>query len=411
MTYPAAVSYLLSVGQELRGVKFDLANVSRLLVELGSPHEAWQSVLVAGTNGKGSVAAMIESVLRHAGYRTGLYTSPHLARINERIRVAGEEIADRDFADLTTFVMQAVERLLARGALPGHPSFFECLTAIAFEHFRRAGCRIAALEVGMGGRLDATNVVRPLVSVITRIDFDHEAWLGNTIEQIAFEKAGILKEGGVAVSVPQRPEAQAVISRVARERNCALRIADVLPATRHIALRGRHQRENAAAAVAAVEELRRLGLTVPAEAVTEGLAAVKWPGRLEWREGRPALLLDGAHNPAGAQALRAYIEESLDGRRLVLLFGALADKAIAEMADLLFPLADAVVLTRPNQKRAATPQAIAEMAGHLNPCVTERDDPREALRAARGLAGPDGVVLVAGSLYLVGEVRQMEFSH
>ncbi len=424
MTYAAAVSYLLSVGQELRGIKFDLANISRLVEELGHPERAWQSVHIAGTNGKGSVAAMLEAVLRRAGCRTGLYTSPHLVRINERIRVAGEEISDGDLAAVFADALAAVERLLAAGALPGHPSFFECLTAIGFEHFRRARCEIVALEVGMGGRLDATNLVTPLVSVITPVDFDHEAYLGNTLEQIAFEKAGIIKEGGVVVSAVQRPEAAAVIERVARERGARLVYAagdawqkrngqgDQLPP--RLALRGRHQASNAAVVTAVVEELRRLGLKISPEALAEGLATVRWPGRLEWVEGQPALLLDGAHNPAAARALRAYLRETLAGpdssgpdRRLVLLFGAMRDKAVGEMADFLFPMAAAVVLTRPRQKRAATPQAMAELTRHLNPCLLERDDPCQALQAARGLAGPEGVVVVTGSLYLVGEIKQL----
>jgi dihydrofolate synthase/folylpolyglutamate synthase len=419
MTYAQAVSYLLSVGQELRGVKFDLANISRLLEELGHPERAWPSVHIAGTNGKGSVAAMLEAVLLSAGYRTGLYTSPHLARVNERFRVAGEEISESEFAAVSSDVLAAVERLLASGALAAHPSFFECLTAIGFEHFRRARCGIAVLEVGMGGRLDATNVVTPLVSVITLVDHDHEAYLGQTLEQIAFEKAGIIKEGGVVVSAPQHPEAAAVIERVARERGARLLRADESALERangrlRLALPGRHQVSNAAMVVAVVEELRRQGWSISPQALAEGLATVRWPGRLEWLEGRPPLLLDGAHNPAGARALRAYLCELLGApasaagaRRMVLLFGAMRDKAVAEMADLLFPLAAGVVLTRPRQKRAATPQALAEITSHLNPCVMERDDSRAALEAARELAGPDGLVVVTGSLYLVGEIRQL----
>lgn len=419
MTYAEAVSYLLSVGQELRGVKFDLANISRLLEELGHPERAWKSVHIAGTNGKGSVAAMLEAALRGAGHRTGLYTSPHLVRINERIRVAGEEISEADFAAVSADVLAAVECLLASGALPAPPSFFECLTAIGFEHFRRARCAIAALEVGMGGRLDATNVVTPLVSVITRVDLDHEAYLGHALEQIAFEKAGIVKEGGVVVSAPQNPEAAAVIERVVRDRGARLVRAQENALERangrlRLALPGRHQVANAAVVVAVVEELRRQGWRISPEALAEGLATVRWPGRLEWVEGKPALLLDGAHNPAGARALHAYLRETLgcpervgSGRRMVLLFGAMRDKAVAEMADLLFPPAAAIVLTRPRQKRAATPQALAELTRHLNPCLLERDDPREALQAARELAGPEGLVVVTGSLYLVGEIRQL----
>ena len=433
MTYAETVSYLLTVGQELRGLKFDLANVSCLLEALDHPERCWNSVHIAGTNGKGSVAAMMEAVLRAAGYRTALYTSPHLVRVNERIRVAGQEISDADFASVCGDVLALVERLLAERALPGHPSFFECLTATAFEHFRRAGCDIAVLETGMGGRLDATNVVRPLVSVITPVDFDHEAYLGHSLGQIAFEKAGIIKEGGVVIAAPQRPEAAAVIERVAQERgarliwDCGLRNAEcgmrnetATPHsalhTPHLALPGRHQVENARLVVLAVEQLRKLGLCISDAALREGLAGVRWPGRLEWIQGRPRLLLDGAHNPAGARALRAYLEEvriaecgvrSDPASNIVLLFGAMRDKAVAEMADLLFPLAGAVVLTRPPQRRAATTQALAQLTAHLNPRIIECEDPGAALARARELAGPDGIVVVTGSLYVVGSVKQL----
>jgi len=447
MTYAETVSYLLTVGQELRGVKFDLANVSHLLEALGHPQRGWKSVHIAGTNGKGSVAAMMEAVLRTAGYRTGLYTSPHLVRVNERIRVAGEEISDADFASVCGDVLALVERLLAERALPGHPSFFECLTATAFEHFRRAGCDIAVLETGMGGRLDATNVVRPLVSIITPVDFDHEAYLGHSLGQIAFEKAGIIKERGVVIAAPQRPEAAAVIEQVARERGARLVVATEVQGPRskvpghqpadlglwtldlgplRVALPGRHQVENARLVALAVEQLRELGLRIGDEALRQGLAGVRWPGRLEWVQGRPRLLLDGAHNPAGARALRAYLEEfrisdvgfrisnadkegnpqsDIRNPKLVLLFGAMRDKAVAEMADLLFPLAGAVVLTRPPQKRAATTQVLAQLTAHLNRRIIECEDPGAALAKARELAGPDGTVVVTGSLYLVGAVK------
>ena len=419
MTYGAAVSYLLSVGQELSGTKFDLANIGRLLEELGHPEQAWKAVHIAGTNGKGSAAAMLEAVLRSAGYRTGLYTSPHLGRINERIQVAGEEIADADFAAVSAEVLAGVERLLALRELPAHPSFFECLTGIGFEHFRRARCEIAAIEVGMGGRLDATNALTPLLSIIMPVEFDHEPYLGHTLEQIAFEKAGIIKEGGVVVSAAQQPEAAAVLERAARERGARLVYAQQdallrLNGRLRLALPGRHQAANAAVVATAVQELRGLGVEVSPAALAEGLATVRWPGRLEWVQARPPLLLDGAHNPAAARALRAYLRESplapnlgATSRRLVLVFGTMRDKAVAEIADLLFPLAAAVVLTRPSQRRAATPQGLAEVTGHLNPRVLEREEPREALELARELAGPEGVVLVTGSLYLVGEIRQL----
>jgi dihydrofolate synthase/folylpolyglutamate synthase len=409
MTYPEAVSYLLTFGQELRGAKFDLANVSVLLGDLGRPQQAWRAVHIAGTNGKGSTAAMIEAVLRAAGLRTGLYTSPHLARVNERIRVEGVEIGDDELAALCTEVRAATERLLARQALPSLPSFFESLTAIAFEHFRRARCELVMLEAGMGGRLDATNVVTPLASVITRVDFDHEAYLGHTLEKIAFEKAGIIKPGVPVVTVRQRPEAMAVIEQTAGERGARLSIADparVEAGGFRLRLPGRHQLENAAAALCAFDELRRQGFDIPDAAIRQGLESVEWPGRLELLPGSPELLLDGAHNPAGARALRAYLDELFAGRRIVLLFGAMRDKAVGEIADLLFPGAAAVVLTRPLQRRAASPEALAEVTRHLNPRVSLCENSADGLRAARAMAGPAGVVVVTGSLYLVGEVKQ-----
>lgn len=406
MTYAEAVSYLLTFGQELRGVKFDLASISRLLDELGRPERAWKAVHVAGTNGKGSVAAMLEAVLRAAGQRTGLYTSPHLVRVNERIRVAGAAIGDAEFAGVCSEIRGATERLLASQALSGHPSFFESLTAIAFQHFRRARCELCVLETGMGGRLDATNVVTPLVSVITRVDFDHEAFLGNTLEKIAFEKAGVIKPGVPVVTIAQRAEAAAVIEREARARGARLVVAAPAEAEGYrLALRGRHQLENAAAVLAAVRELRGQGLAIPETAVEWGLERVEWPGRLELVPGRPDLLLDGAHNPAGAAVLREYLGE-FAGRRVVLLFGAMRDKAVGEIADLLFPAAAAVVLTRPHQRRAATPEVMAGLAAHLNAHVSLCSDSREALAVARELAGPDGLVVVTGSLYLVGEIKQ-----
>ncbi len=409
MTYADAVSYLLTFGQELKGLKFDLANVTRLLAEIGRPEHAWDAIHVAGTNGKGSVAAMLEAVLRHAGVRTGLYTSPHLVRVNERVRVAGREISAEEFAQVCTCVRAATERLLARHSIPAHPSFFESLTAIAFEHFRRADCQLAVLETGMGGRLDATNVVTPLVSVITRIDYDHEAYLGNALEQIAFEKAGIIKPGVPVITVPQPPEAAAVLEREAGERGAPLIVTHpetVRAAGVRLALAGEHQLENAAAVIGAVEQLRAAGIPISDGELRLGLETTEWPGRLEFVPGSPPLLLDGAHNLAGARALQTYLRQEFAGRRLVLMFGAMRDKPIAEIAEILFPGAAGVVLTRPRQRRAASPETIADVAPRVDADISIAPESREALRVAREKAGASGVVVVTGSLYLVGEVKE-----
>ena len=405
--YSGAVTHLLSLGLELKAGKFGLANITRLAAALHHPEQACPSVLVAGTNGKGSTAAMLEAVLRAAGFRTGLYTSPHLASINERIRVAGEKITDNDFAAAFAAVQEVIERLLAAGDLEKHPSFFECLTALAWEHFRRAGCQIQILEVGMGGRLDATNIVKSLVSVITPVDFDHEAYLGNTLEQIAGEKAGIIKQAGVVVMAEQRPEAEQVILRAAAGRGARLvRAASFRPraAKYELSLMGDHQVLNASTVLAAIEELRTAGWAIPEEAVRQGLGHTNWPGRLECISRRPDVYLDGAHNPAGARVLRAFLETTPRPRALV--FGAMRDKAVAEMAEILFPAADAVVLTQPSHKRAATAEGLRELTAHLNDSLHVCPSPDKALALALELAGAEGTVMVAGSLYLVGDLKQ-----
>lgn len=477
MTYDEAVAYLLALGRELgaprqpaaagslRAQKFDLANIQALAAHLGHPERAHPSVHVAGTNGKGSVAAMLDSILRAAGLRTGLYTSPHLERMNERIRVAGEPLADADFAAAFARVLAAIEELLAAGpARPGgpglaaHPTFFECVTAMAFDHFAwagdaaapyaqplgchsahatreaasSAGVDIAVYEVGMGGRLDATNVVVPEVAVITAIDFDHENYLGHSIEAIAGEKAGIIKPGAWVVSAAGRDEARAVVARRAAELDA--RLVDVATAysseavpgasregcyrvsvrPRHgghpieftLPLPGRHQAENAVAALAAARLLAERGFPVADEAIVRGLETVRWPGRLDRVGEAPAVYIDGAHNPAGARALAAFFSEHFADRRLVLVFGALRDKALDEIAGLLFPLAWRVILTEPRQARAVSAASLEWLAREHAPGGAHEvvRDSGEALDRAVALAAPDGVVLATGSLYLAGEL-------
>ncbi len=404
MDYQAAVAHLLSLGLELKAGKFGLENITRLAAALNHPERSCPAVLIAGTNGKGSTAAMTESVLRAAGYRTGLYTSPHLVRINERIRVDSEEISDHEFAACCNRVHEAVERLLANGELEKHPSFFECLTALAFLHFQDTACQIVVLEVGMGGRLDATNIVRPLVSVITPVDFDHEQYLGNTIEQIAAEKAGIIKPGGVVVMSPQRPEAEQVIVKTAADSSSRLvRAAAARAASYELGLKGAHQAENAATVLAVIDELRAHGWDLPEGAVRRGLAETVWPGRLECVGSRPAVYLDGAHNPSGARVLRAFLETTPHPR--VLIFGAMRDKAVEEIAGILFPAVDAVVLTEPSHKRAAGVATLCEVTGHFCENLHEQPNPEQALEQAVRLAGVEGTVVAAGSLYLVGDLK------
>jgi len=405
-TYQAAVARLLSLGFELKAGKFFLEDIRKLMGVLGDPQDASPVVLIAGTNGKGSTAAMIEAALRASGYRTGLYTSPHLTRVNERIRIDGVDISDDDFAAAFGEVSDVIEGLLAAGELPKHPSFFECVSAMAWVHFRANACEIQVLEVGMGGRLDATNITHPVVSVITPVDFDHEAYLGNTMELIAAEKAGIIKENGVVVMASQNPVAEEVIMRVAEERHARLVRVSGTAAGWQLSLAGEHQRHNAATALATLAELRTLGWHLPEDAVRCALATTHWPGRLQRVAAHPATYLDGAHNPAGARVLRDFLAATAHPR--VLVFGAMRDKAIGEISELLFPCVDAVVLTQPSHHRATSPETLREMTSHLNEYIYLRSSPAEALGLATRIAGPEGTVVVAGSLFLVGDLLRLQ---
>lgn len=436
MTYQDAVRHLLTLGRELatpqqaRAQKFNLRSITVLADRLGNPHRACPCVHVAGTNGKGSTAAMLDSILRAAGLRTGLYTSPHLERINERIRIAGEEISDEDFAASFTRVRAHMEALMASGSLEAHPTYFECLTAMAFDCFARARVDFAVFEVGMGGRLDATNIVSPEVAVITQIDFDHENFLGHSIEEIAREKAGIIKPGGRLVSAAEHPAARAVIAQRAAE--LGARVLDVDAAYQvedlhsdsgryragvadrttpqrvelALPLPGRFQVRNALAALGAARLLAERGFPVNDRAVQQGIAAARWPGRLELVQERPAVYLDGTHNPAGARELLAFWDEHFSGRRILLVYGAMRDKAVDEITGLLFPRAAKIILTQPRQPRAISAGMLAEMSGHLAESLETVPDPAAALDRALELAAPGDAVFATGSLYLVGDLRR-----
>ncbi len=435
MPYEEAVKYLLALGKELaaprqaRVQKFDLENIRRLARHLGDPQRKFPSVHIAGTNGKGSTAAMLAAILRQAGLRTGLYTSPHLERINERIALDGAPISDDEFARSFTLVREAIEQLLASGDLAAHPTYFECLTAMAFEILARHSVEMGVLEVGMGGRLDATNLVVPEVAVITQIDFDHEDYLGHSIEQIAAEKAGIIKPGVPLVLAAERPRARTVIERHAAElgasvveidrdfrleklrdddgwyRGDAVHVEsgerfDLAPS-----LAGRHQLRNALAALAAARILARREGRISRSAIERGIAAVRWPARLERFGDSPRIYLDGTHNPAGARELVNFWDEHFAGRRIVLVYGAMRDKAVDEIAGLLFPRASAVILTEPRQSRAISTPVLHAMTGHLASECQTLPDPAAAVQRAVECAGPEGIVFITGSLYLAGDLR------
>src|SRR6266568_2914934 len=387
MNYEASVHYLLSLGRELSAptqaaaAKFDLENITALAERLGRPDRAYPSAHIAGTNGKGSTAAFLESILRRVGLRTGLYTSPHLERINERIRIAGEEISD------------------------------------------------AAFEVGLGGRLDSTNVIIPAVTLITPIDFDHENFLGHSIREIAGEKAGILKPGVPVVVSPERPEARDVIlGRAAdlgcpvvetetafrvehqvSEDGCERALVTELASSRqfHIAphLPGRFQLQNALTAAAAARVLAAYGFRIPDEAVSEGIASAEWPGRLEKVHSQPDVYLDGAHNPAAARELAAFWSQNFADRKIRLVYGALREKAVDEIAGLLFPRAAEVVFTEPRTTRAISAAQLAEITAHHAQRFAIVPDAEEAVERVFTEAGPRDAIFVTGSLYLVGQVR------
>jgi len=385
---------------------------------MGHPERAYPTLLVAGTNGKGSVVAYVDAALRASGLRVGRYTSPHLVRVHERIAVDGREISERDLDRAIALVRRAAERLLARGVISEEPSYFEALTAAAFLHFRRRLVDVAVLEVGLGGRLDATNVSEPLASAIVSIDFDHEAFLGRTLGRIGREKAAVLRREREAILGPLPPAARRAVFSVARRTG-----ARVLDAAAGVSLKeagaridvrtkersypglrplpGAHQVDNLVVALGLLEAARRAGVPVDLRAIGRGINKVSWPGRLQWVAGRPRLLLDGAHNPAGARALASYLRGV---RPFVLLFGVMRDKDVESMAKTLFPLARHVVLTKPVSRRAATPAEIAGRAGRLARGAHRVGDPARALAVARRLAGRDGTVVVAGSLYLVGAI-------
>ena len=394
-------------GLEQFGIKFGLDNITALVEELGHPERAYTTVHVAGTNGKGSVTAMADAALLAAGHASARYTSPHLLDITERFVIAGRPASRDAFEEATDGVRRAVDRLIERRRLQSPPTFFEATTAVAFELFRRARVDVAVLEVGMGGRLDATNVVAPMATAITTIGFDHQQYLGTTLEQIAREKAGIIKPGVPVVVGGVDPSAFDAIAAVASERGAPLVRADrtALSPYRDVrmALAGDHQIANAAVAVRLLEAVDARGLPVPPRAIAAGLERVHWPGRLETRrlpDGREALL-DAAHNPDGAAALAAFLRR--DGTRRPLVFAAMRDKDAGGMLEALAPVIGALVVTRPSHPRAADPSDLAAVARRVAPglSVTEAANVPDALAAAWSLAPR---IVVAGSIFLIAGV-------
>ncbi len=505
MSYAAAVDHLNSLGLELAPIpadpavqpspaqsnpapqrrKFDIAHMRTLAAALGDPQTTFPSMLIAGTNGKGSTAATLASILAAAGYRTALYTSPHLSRVNERIQLSApidpseyasadvpgsagpgalHPISDDDFARLYFKVDDAARPLVASGALPHPPSFFEVLTALAFCYFAEQKIDIAVLEVGLGGRLDATNIVEPILSIITDISLDHMDYLGSTIAEIAREKAGILRSNGTLITLPQHPEANQAIGEAAATLNLrAISAADYIPPALHgngnIAaatedqtplprncytltlngqplhvdspLSGQHQQRNIALAIAAAVELRNpsgsnigslrnvSGYNITNAAIEQGIRNTAWPGRLELLPGSPPILLDVAHNPAGAWTLRAAIAQLPESRPRTLIFSCLRDKSLTEMARILLPLFDSapdgspprphdhIVFAPIDSPRAASVEGLLAAAHELDIPAHAAPHVAGALAQARQVTPPEGLIIATGSIYLIGELRQL----
>ncbi len=415
-TYPDSVRFLYSLGNEVKTIKMGLERIQAVLAALDHPERASRWVHVAGTNGKGSICAMIESALRARGVRTGLYTSPHLEEPTERIQIAGSQVSREQFVSAFQRVHEKSEQLLEAGVIDLHPTYFETVTAMAFLLFRDAGVEMGVIEVGLGGRLDATNVITPVLSVITPVDFDHETWLGSSLTAIAGEKAGIIKPGVPVVVAPQRPAAWQVLSSRGAElipvsgwaaeelevHRLGCRFTAVQGDVRievECPLAGSHQATNALTAVVALHQLR-----VPPKSITEGIRQARWPGRLELVSSHPDIILDGAHNPAGVGALAAYIERFYRDRKVWLVFATMRDKSVDEISESLSLQVDEVILTAADSERSLRPEAMRELFPEHKVRVAPRlTDALEILREA----APEDAIFITGSLFLVGEARSI----
>ena len=441
MNYSEAIQYLYSLGNETLAMKLELESIRALCHALGDPQRRCPAVHLAGTNGKGSTSAMVEAIAQAAGLRVALYTSPHLIEITERCRLNGREISPEDFTRLAGQVRAAGEQLVSDGVLPAPPTFFEQVTAIAFCYFAECQVDLAILEVGLGGRLDATNICEPLVTAITPIDFDHQNWLGHSIPAIAAEKAGIIKTNAPVVLAPQHyPDevVEAVVNRC--EQSGALLIdyglrgepPEIISTTSGmysfryrtpvdeyeitLNLRGRHQVMNACTAILIAEQLRQCGFSISKQAILTGLGSIIWPGRLELITTdspsnpqsairNPQLLLDGAHNPAGAVVLRDFLRAHCRVP-ITMIFGVMSDKALAEIAEILFPIAQTIIATRIDNARTTDPQVIVDAVAGKAWNVVTAASVTEALAAAYRITPADGLICVCGSLYLIGEVKK-----
>jgi dihydrofolate synthase / folylpolyglutamate synthase len=410
VNFSEAQSYLLSLGNEVSAMKLGLDNIRKLLAALGNPQNNYLKVQVAGTNGKGSVCAFLNSICIAAGVKTGMYTSPHLISITERVQIDGEPIGEDAFARIATRVRDVSERLAAGNEIDGVPTFFEQVTAVALIAFAEAEVELAILETGLGGRLDATTAANAEIAAITRIDLDHQQYLGETIEEIAAEKAAIIHRGSQVVVGKQMPAAMKIILDRCRQMGVHANSAHLasIPERVRLGIPGRHQIENAQVAIVLATMLGK-NFKITNKEIARGLENTRHPGRLELT-GR--FLFDGAHNPSGAMALEEFLAEHVQ-QPITMIFGSMNDKKVLDMVRTLFPKVDNLILTRVNNSRAIPPSDIAkllpEKVDRERVCLTESVG--EAIAKAREAAGESGIILVTGSLYLVGEVKRLLFDY
>lgn len=425
MDYKEALQYIENTAKF--GMNLGLERIERLLELMGDPHERIRCIHVAGTNGKGSVTSMISSMLKASGYKVGMYTSPHLQRFTERIMINGFEITEEDVAGYIGYMQPIIERIVEEGY--EHPTEFEIITAMMFKYFHEKEVDFAVIEVGLGGRLDATNVINPLVSVITAIGYDHMNVLGNTLKSIAYEKAGIIKENGIVVTYPQEDEAESVIKEVCERKHASLvqvdgygltlkdfslagqtfdmKIENEVYGGIDIKLLGEHQLINAKTAVAAIRALSNRGICIEKNYIYEGLKNTSWPGRLEVIQSNPVILLDGAHNPQGIESLRNALGKYFTYEKLVLVVGILKDKEADKMCSMLLPMADSIITVRPLSERAMSPDELKGIALKYCRDVTACDNIDDAVDYGMALVQTGGLLLFCGSLYMIGHIRAL----
>ena len=397
-------------------MRFGLKAISELLSRLGNPQNLYKTILIAGTNGKGSTAAMISSILSSAGYKVGLYTSPHLVDVRERIVINGKKISLKEFNQTIADVKDKIKQPV---------TYFEFLTAAAFVYFQRQKVDIAVLEVGLGGRLDATNVCKPLVSVITNISPDHMDYLGNTLDSIAREKAGIIKQKGICITAAKQNKVLEVLKNVCLRRRAMLYClsSDIKIKKQKdgflnyqglyrnlknlkIPLQGDHQLSNAALALAAIELCEKKGFSIADTAIYAGLKNTHWEARLEVLQNQPLFLLDGAHNPAGISVLCRSFKKDFSYRRLILIFGALADKDYRQMLQKIIPLTSTIILTQLKTKRAVPVNDIMETVKKMGYPAIVTENVKQAIERAQAMAKKQDLICATGSFYLAGEIKQ-----